>query len=140
MSVEHPHTVEELHDSLVHHDQWFRHDATEPHHQPAHGETQAWGIIGVMVATLVFVVVVAFPVFFMWEDWTRGQIVKSKEGQTRRTEYVSLRSSWDKQLTSYEWADPAKGTVRVPIDVAWKQVMARYSGAQGTNQGNTPAR
>jgi hypothetical protein len=128
----HPHTVEELEETLHAHDDWFRHDAAAPHHQQPHGETKAWGILGFMAATLVFVLVVGYASFFLWEDWTRAQSVKVFEGQTKRSEYLSLRADWQKRLTSYEWADAAKGTVHIPIDQAKKQVAAYYAAKKGS--------
>lgn len=126
----HPHTIAELEESLHAHDDWFRHDATEPHHQEAHGETKAWGIIGIMAATIVFVVIVGYASFFLWEDWTRRQSVKVFEGQTNRTEYNSLRAEWRRQLTTYSWADAEKGLVAVPLEEAKKQVLSYYAAKQ----------
>lgn len=118
-----------LHDSITfehdleEHDSWFRHDASEPHHQEAHGGTNAWGIIGVMAATLFVVNLTAAVTYHgLFEPLMRAEREKA-ENRPVNAEYVTMRSAAQSQFNSYEWADASKGLVRVPLDVAKKMQM-----------------
>lgn len=119
----HPTDANELEETLHAHDDWFRHQPGEAHQAP-HGELNAWGIIVFMAVTLLFVAGVSYVTFFYWEARTRQQLVIADEQRTPRSEYVSLKADWSKQLTSYEWADAAKGRVRIPLSEAKKLVIA----------------
>lgn len=119
-----PHDTKKLHDSatfehdLDEHDSWFRHDATEPHHMQAHGATNAWGINAVMAATLGVVVVTSIVTYYgLYEPITRA-LREDAEARPLSTEFATAQSAALTQFNAYEWADPAKGTVRVPLEVA----------------------
>lgn len=124
-----PHDTAHFIHNLEDHDSWFRHSAEEPHHQAAHGETQAWGIVAFMAGTLGVVLVTALVVyFFMLDPLMRRQIEKVQEGREQvRGEYVSMRSTWETQLSSYEWNDPAAGKIRIPLDAAKKRIIESYA-------------
>lgn len=120
------HTPEEFEHELVAHDEWFRHDATEPHHQQAHGSTNTWIINAFFVATVAFVAVTALVVLalFKW-DVNRVKVVQ-QERTPISTEAQNLRAEWDSRLHSYQWSDPQTGRVRVPLEVAKQLVINEY--------------
>lgn len=123
-----PHDTAHFVHELESHDTWFRHDAHAPHHQQAHGETQAWGIVWFMVGTLVAVVLVCAVVFwFIYEPLMRFEVERAKEGVAINTEYTDMRAQWEKQLSTYEWADSTAGRIRIPLDVAKERVIAEYA-------------
>lgn len=128
-----------LHDSITfehdleEHDSWFRHDSSAPHHQVAHGGTNAWGIIAIMVATLGLVLVTAAVTYYgLFEPLMRAEREKA-ENRPVNAEYVTMRSAAQSQFNSYEWADASKGLVRVPLDVAKKMQMEEQK-AWGTKR------
>ncbi|HBS28822.1 MAG TPA: hypothetical protein DEB06_05090 [Phycisphaerales bacterium] len=120
-----PHTAEELSESLHAHDEWFRHAPGE-HHQEAHGGTNAVVILGFLGATVLFVGVVGFAVYKVYEVALRAEQVAMQERRTPRAEYAGLRADWQAQLSSFAWTDKEKGRVRVPLEVAKRLVMEEY--------------
>ncbi|MDX2114432.1 MAG: hypothetical protein SFZ24_02260 [Planctomycetota bacterium] len=117
------HYEHELHE----HDSWFRHDAADPNHMAAHGETNAGAIVAFMAGTGGAVLIVALVVFYMiFEPLLRAEVVTKHEGVAVNGEYVTLRSEWNQQLSSYNWSDPARGRVSVPLAVA-KELVIRES-------------
>lgn len=141
MAHDHGHSAAaSLHDSvhyehdLIEHDSWFRHDANAPHHKEATGQTNAWAIIAFMAATLGVVVVTGLVTYYLiFEPMMRFELVRAKEGRAVNAEYASMRADWQKSLNSYEWADPATGTVRVPLELA-KTLQMREHIAGGSSQ------
>ncbi|MBL8747353.1 MAG: hypothetical protein JNK58_13490 [Phycisphaerae bacterium] len=121
-----------LHDSatfeheLEVHDSWFRHDPSQPHHQAAHGGTNAWGINAVMVATLGLVVVTALVTYYGAFEPMMRDLREKAEARPLSHEYQTGLSAARSQFNSYEWADPAKGLVRVPLDVAMRLQMEEH--------------
>lgn len=113
-------------EALDHHDDWFRHDASEQH-QEAHGDTQALGIIAFMVGTLVVVIAVSLAAYYLFESWGRKQLLVNNERRTKTAEYQSLRAEWTRQLGAYEWTDAAAGKVRIPLELARTRVIDLYS-------------
>lgn len=123
--MSHPHTdTKHLHDSatfehdLEEHDSWFRHDSSEPHHKQAEGGTNAWGINAVMVATLGVVVVTAFVTYYGLFEPMMRDLREKAEARPLSNEFTTARAAAQSQFNAYEWADPKKGLVRVPLDVA----------------------
>lgn len=113
------HTLERFEQELEEHDSWFRHTAAEPHHQEAHGSTNAVGIALFMAGTLVATVAVSLIIYYWaFEPMVRRQVELVREMRPISTEYQSTRAEWERQLGGYEWVDPAAGTVRVPLDLA----------------------
>jgi len=123
-----PHTVEELEESLQAHDEWFRHDASEPHHQEAHGQTNTTLILGFLGGTVVFVAVVGFIVYQYFLLLAREQQESLQERRTNTAEVRSMEAAWGETLSSYGWVDAQAGVVRVPLEVARERVIERYRG------------
>ncbi len=121
-----PHTTEELEESLHAHDEWFRHDASEPKHQEAHGETRSGVILGFLFGTVAFVAIVGVIVYQFYLMLAREQQVKLQEGRTNTAEIRSARAAWEEALDSYGWADAEAGTVRIPLELAKQNVIERY--------------
>jgi len=123
MSQSHGHD-KPLHDSIAFehelevHDSWFRHDTHEPHHQQAHGGTDAWGIIAFMLATLILVVVTAFVTYYGAFEPLMRQSLEQAEAHPVNADFATARAAAVARFNSYEWADPARGLVSVPLDVA----------------------
>ncbi len=123
--MSHSHSdTKKLHDSatfehdLDEHDSWFRHDASEPHHQQSHGGTRAWAIVAVMAVTLGVVLMTSFVTYYgAFEPLMRAEREKA-EARPLDADFLTARSAAQSQFNSYEWADPKKGLVRVPLDVA----------------------
>lgn len=106
-------------EALEEHDSWFRHSPDEPHHQQAHGDTNSWAIILFMIGTLGLVLVVALVTYYgAFEPLMRQEVERIAEGRPMSMEFVSSVSDGQRKLSSYEWVDPARGVVRVPLDVA----------------------
>jgi hypothetical protein len=130
-----------LHDSihyehdLEEHDSWFRHDTTEPHHQEAHGATRAWGIIGFMVATLFLVLAVGLVTYYgAFEPLMRARLEAVGEGRPISLEHPSARSASVSRLNTYQWVDPAKGTVRIPMEVARRMQLEEHLALGGVRK------
>lgn len=128
----------ELHDSvhfehaLDEHDSWFRHSAVEPHHQEAHGGTKALAIVSFMAGTLVIVLLVASATYFgAFEPMMRAESERVQDGAVVNADFVSSRAAATQQLNSYEWVDPKKGTIRIPLDLAKKLQMEEHMKAGG---------
>lgn len=125
------HTLERFEEDLEEHDSWFRHAAADPHHQEAHGSTNAVGIALFMAGTLAATLAVCLMVYYWaFEPMVRKQVERVREMRPISTEYQSARAEWERQLGSFEWVDPASGTVRVPIDLA-RRLRLREHLAQG---------
>lgn len=129
------HDTKEYETLLDTHDQWFRHDPTEPHHQEAHGSTSATKILAYLAAVIAFVGAVSLAIYHATLVEVNALEERSQEGRTPRAEYDSLRAAWDAQLRGFEWADPKAGTVRVPLDVAQQLVVAEYAQARSRTPG-----
>jgi hypothetical protein len=134
----HNHGKQPLHDSihfekeLDEHDSWFRHSSAEPQHQSAHGATSALGIIGFMGATLVAVLAVGAATYWgLFEPMMRGLAERVQDGAPVNAEFVSARAAAVQRLNGYEWAEPAKGTIRIPLDLAKRLQMEEHVKAAG---------
>ncbi len=145
-SHSHGHPAHETHSAadyeheLVEHDSWFRHDTAEPQHQASHGETSAIGILLTLFATVVFVFGTG-GVVLVWfgHEWREFAIVQ-EEQKTNVTDLRNARAEWERVLSSYEWADPATGRVRIPLELAKSRVIDRYAGGSAPAPGRTPSR
>lgn len=125
-----PHDSIHYEHDLDEHDSWFRHAADEPHHQSAHGATRGGVIIGFMLGTLAIVLVVSAVVYYsIYEPLVRREVEQKHELRTVHltTQFVSMHADWQARLRAYEWADPAAGRVRIPLDAARKRVIDEYA-------------
>lgn len=136
------HDERELMHELEHHDEWFRHDASEPHHQAAHGRTNVWVIGGFLAATVVVVFAGAWVLvntFFLPNIYSlkahRQETVAplSRLYDSTIGGYAAgaaqLRDQWDAALTTGQIIDPdaqGGGTARVPVDAATRLVIEQY--------------
>lgn len=77
------------------------------------------------------------------EDGTRVDLSITKappELTIPQAEYIVVREQWERELTTYDWADAATGAVRVPIAEAKERYLrqeeerARTGGAQPPQQ------
>lgn len=123
------HTAEEFEHELVAHDEWFRHDASEPRHKEAHGGTNTWIINTFFFATVIFVAVTGRLVMSLFK-WDVNRVKVAQQEQIPiSTEARNLRAEWDSRLHSYQWADAQAGRVRVPIEAAEQIVINEYRAA-----------
>lgn len=112
---------------LVEHDSWFRHDATEPYHQEAHGQTKPLVIVVFLGVTVVFVAVVAFMCIQFFNSFVRDQqTAKIERNEAYYANTRRIKAEWEAQLTGYGWVDAQAGQIRVPIEVAKQQIIAEY--------------
>ncbi len=122
-----------LEHELEEHDSWFRHDANEPHHQQAHGGTHAWGIIAFMLGTLALVLAVALFTYYGAFEPLMRQAHEQAEARPLNADFATSQAAALTRFKSYEWADPAKGLVSVPLDVA-KQMQLQEQLSLGTKR------
>lgn len=127
------HTTEEFEQSLVEHDEWFRHSADEPHHQEAHGETKSQVILLFLLGTVVFVFGTGFVVLKFFEAETRKLKATMDEAATSREEYLDANERWERELTSYGWASAIDGSVHIPLELATREVLGEYKSRAGAN-------
>ncbi len=120
------HTIEELHQTLHEHDEWFRHSASEPHHQEAHGGTSAGIILGFLIGTLLVVGGTSYGVFVLWERMTDALVVEMQERRTPIAPLLSARAEWAGQLARFEAIAGSPGRARVPLEVAMRLVIEDY--------------
>lgn len=121
------HTAKDYERALVEHDSWFRHDASEPQHQEAHGQTKPLMIVVFLAMTIVFVAIVAFLCIQYFNAFVRSeQTAKIERNEAYYADARRSRAEWQSQLSGYGWVDAQAGQARVPIDVAMRQVIAEY--------------
>lgn len=133
------HDEQELMHELEAHDEWFRHDAAEPHHQEAHGSTNIWVIGGFLAGTVVFVFASAWVLVNMYF------LPNIHALKTARQESVAplsrlydstlggyaagvsqLQDQWNATLTTGAILDQERQTARVPIESAMRVVIEQY--------------
>jgi hypothetical protein len=52
-----------------------------------------------------------------------------------QSENIVVRENWERELTTYGWADESAGTVRIPVDEAMRKYLERQQQkAQGQGQ------
>lgn len=133
------HDERELMHELEHHDEWFRHDASEPHHQDAHGRTNIWVLGGFLAATVVFVFVSAWVLvntFFLPHIHSLKEVEQESVAPLSRL-YDStiggyaagvsqLHDQWDAALSKGQIIDQSAGTARIPVDAATRLVIEQY--------------
>lgn len=120
-----PRTVDEFHQTLHEHDEWFRHTPAE-HHQEAHGGTSTGIILAFMIGTLLVVGVTSYGVFVIWQRMTDAIVVELQERRTPLAPLLSARAEWAGQMTRFEPIQGSPGRVRVPLDVAMRLVIEDY--------------
>jgi len=125
----HSTTVQELEHQLVEHDTWFRHDASESHHQASHGETNGFKIVVFLVVVIVFVFATAFAIIKYYNMAEQAEIVRKYDLRTPEfglAELKAMREEWGRQLSSAGWVDPGAKVVRLPMDLAARAVVEEY--------------
>ncbi len=133
------HDEQELMHELEHHDEWFRHDASEPHHQESHGSTNLWIIGGFLAATVVFVFASAWVLVNMYFRPNINNLqVKHQENVAPLSRLydqtiggyaagvTQLHDQWNAALTSGAMIDADKGTARIPVESATRLVIEQY--------------
>lgn len=128
MSHEHhePQTEQEYHETLVEHDEWFRHSAAEPHHKPAQGSTQARIIMAFFAGTIVVVFATAFAVLTLFDQMALQEVHRSQELRTPLGEITNARAAWERQLSEFSPVEGAPGRARVPLALAQRLVIDDY--------------
>ena len=124
-----PHTQDELRDALREHDDWFRHDASEPSHQQSHGDFNPYVVMGFLAATIVLVAAVVIVTVPWFGRAVQAKRVEVQEENRRLTlDYEQRASRWTEELTgSPSWVDEANNVIRVPIDLAIDEVVESYA-------------
>jgi hypothetical protein len=112
------------------HDEWFKHTADEPDAQEAHGEVNAPFIIAFLSVVILatFAVAVLFLVYF--GQALRDATTERREGRTSilASEYNEKVAQWNQSLYGQpEWQDTERGLVSIPLDLAKRSVLERYS-------------
>lgn len=122
------HTVRDYERDLVEHDSWFRHDATEPHHQEAHGQTKPLVIVVFLAVTVVLVAVVSLLCLQYFNAFVRRELTaKVERNDAFYADARRVKAEWEAQLTTFGWTDPQAGVVRVPVEIAKRQIVAEYN-------------
>ena len=112
------------------HDDWFKHDASEPKPQEMHGKINPYGIMLSLLLTLVAVAVTIIVVLKLGFD---PAIYENKaERLEARTAAIAAPAqeklaNWENRLNTAAWIDPAKGIVRLPLDQARQKVIQEYA-------------
>jgi len=113
-----------------HHDDWFKHDPTEPDAQEAHGDTNPVMIISflIVVIAVTFALIIIFLGFF-GRTVASEQVGKS-ELRTPDDEYLEAKATWNADLYGEaDWTDRENGVVRIPYDLAKSKVIDAYANA-----------
>lgn len=112
------------------HDDWFKHDASEPAHQEMHGKINPFGIMLALLATLVAVGVTIVLVLKLAFD---PAIYENKaERLEARTSEIAAPSNeklanWDNRLSTPGWVNSDEGIVRLPLEIAQQKVIQEYA-------------
>lgn len=110
-------------------DEWHSHTPAEGAPQAEHGARANPAILAIV--TVGFVVTVGLTVLlstlYFFSYMTHERQLK-KETTVLSEEYRAYRAQTEASLAGYGWADPAAGTVRIPIGTAIDQVVADYAG------------
>ena len=125
------HVHHESHHLPVEHeapDEWHRHTVTEGTPQAEHGAIASPGTIAKVFVAMTTTVVGSVLVVALYFNHTtaeyRQEITESTVTSKAFNEYKS--NVFEKEMSTYGWADPTAGTVRIPIDKAMEKVVARY--------------
>ncbi|MBL0926910.1 MAG: hypothetical protein IBJ11_04555 [Phycisphaerales bacterium] len=129
----HHHTTADLEHDLHEHDEWFRHDPNEPHHQETHGKLSPLGISLFLLVTVLFVAATAGVLV---QYLNRTLLDERYEQEQVRGEKMLFRekaesfAGWEKSLHGRpEWVDPKAGTIRIPVELARQKVLGYYADA-----------
>ena len=113
------------------HDDWFKHDASEPQHQEMHGKINPLGIMLTLLATLVVVAVTMIVVLKFFFDpaiyQNKAERLEARTAQIAAPAQEKL-ANWESDLGSAGWVDSNTGVVRLPLEVARQKVMQEYAG------------
>lgn len=106
-------------------DEWHRHSSDE-HPQHAHGETTP-GMITV-VGLVSFALLVAM-IAGVWIYFLQALKVEyaAKRDMWLGAEVSMMKDTWDQRWREYAWVDPAKGTIRVPIERGIEMAASAYA-------------
>jgi len=117
-----------------HHDDWFQHGDEEGAAQEAHGAINAPFIIGfllVVIAITFSLILIIIP--YVGREVAGEQAVKSETRTDRLArEHIEATTRWRMELQGDpRWVDLESRTVRLPLEYAAQEVVARY---QQSNQ------
>lgn len=126
-----PHNIDELKHELQSHDEWFRHAPNEEH-QVAHGDFNPLVVMTFLAVTILIVFGVAFIVVPWFARMVQERRVEVFEDNPAfAMEYMEAHETWVAELTGEPtWIDEKTNVVRIPIDMAMRQVIKRYEGQQ----------
>ncbi len=110
-------------------DEWHRHTPAEGAPQAEHGAKANPAILALITGGFVVTVglTILLSALYFFSYMTHERQLK-KETTVLSEEYRAYRAQTEASLSGYGWADPAAGTVRIPVDTAIDQVVADYSG------------
>lgn len=113
-------------------DEWHSHSAAEGLPQRAHGAKTNPGILALITGGFVLAVVltVALTMLYFSSYMTTQRRTKA-ETTVLSEEYRTYRAQTQAALNGYGWADPAAGTVRIPIERAMDKVVEAYHAQNG---------
>jgi len=126
-----PHNVDELKHELEEHDSWFRHAPSEIH-QKGHGEFNPLVVTTFLAVTILIVFAMAFVLVPWFARMVQSRRVSVQE-QNRDfvMEYREAHDNWVAELTGEPtWIDEKEQVIRIPIDLAMKEVVKRYQGGE----------
>ncbi len=112
------------------HDNWFKHDASEPKPQEMHGKINPMNIMLVLLGTLVTVGVTIIVVLKMFFDPAVYEF--KAERLEARTDAIAAPAqealaNWQSEMLTAGWVDQGSGVVRLPLDVAKEKVIEEYA-------------
>lgn len=110
-----------------HTDEWHTHTPDEGLPQVEHGAKANPAVL--IIVTLGFVMAVALTVLLTalyFGSYMTAQKRAKAETTILSEDYRAYRAQSEAALSGYGWADPAAGTVRVPINRAIDTVVNQY--------------
>lgn len=109
-------------------DEWHRHTTAEERPQVAHGEIgNPNAIIAAGGIAFVLVVVAALAVYLYYTAYTIEQLDAAERVGLEAEVLRERQEITDRMQRGYVWADPAKGYVQIPMDIARRRVIDQYS-------------
>jgi hypothetical protein len=112
------------------HDDWFKHDASEPAHQEMHGRLNPYAIMLSLAGTLVLVavtIVLTLKLVFT-PAITENKSVRLEAGTDMLAgEVREAVAGWNNEMSRAAWIDAENGVVRLPMDIAMDKVIREYA-------------
>lgn len=131
------------------------HEPIAPHLEE--GDLQIGAVFKFVIYLAVFTAIVHVLVYYLMQS-IDGQLLSSQQVQyplaaeqgerlppaprlqtLPREELSALQAGWQQGLDGYRWVDKNAGTVRIPIEVAMKQVLERGLPTRSTPAGASSA-